>query len=165
MRKFFPFVFSVICGCSTQFPSEIVSVPEGIESGKFDDKSVVVAPMHGAEEGVYFFKNGFSSLILELSDKRYRYWFSSDELSDHEPTYPLTGRYIVDGAIVRLQHVELWMQDVWVFRKLNGQTTLWRPGAVKAWHKERGFDFYGILYPTKLRPTDIWQKEVYKSKP
>lgn len=146
-------------------PTNAVVLPDAIESGKVADTAIVVAPMQNVEEGVFFFKDGYSTLILALAGGRYRYWFSSDITFGDEPTYPLTGRYVVDGVVVRLENSQPSMQDVWVFRKLNDQTTLWRPTAVEWWHTNRNFDSYGVLYPTKLKPEDIWQKNILKIGP
>jgi hypothetical protein len=114
MNRFVPLLFVImVSGCATsterppapeaRFPSAVVVVPDSVESGKVQDMSLVVTPMRRVEEGVYFFRNVFSTLILELAGGRYRYWFSTD-VSGPEPTYPRTGRYVVDGVIVRLQY-------------------------------------------------------------
>jgi len=117
-----------------------------------------VTPMAGVEEGVYFFKNGFSTLILELRDGQYRYWFSSDVGIDDEPAYPLIGQYSATGPVVHLEHKHWIVQDEWTFTRLNGQPTLWRPAAIKYWSTTPTLDSYGVLYPTKLKPEDIWRK-------
>lgn len=135
------------------------------ESGDAHGTSVMVTPMQSVEEGVYFFRNGFSTLILELRDGRYRYWFSSDVISGDEPKYPLTGRYTTIGPTIRLESEQRYIQDQWTFRKLNGETTLWRPNALEYWSAKRAFDYYGVLYPTKLKPEDVWQKNVWKVGP
>jgi len=177
MHRFVPLLLFVVmmssCATTPERPqasearisTDSVAVPDGIESGKLEETSIVVAPMQSVEEGVYFFRNGFSTLILDLASGHYRYWFSSDVITGHEPTYPLTGKYVADGVVIRLEHHQPSMQDIWVFRKLNDQTTLWRPTAVKWWHENRSFDSFGILYPTKLKPEDIWGKDVWKKRP
>jgi hypothetical protein len=178
MRPFFSFlVVAVLIGCTTsrQPPTasaprastnEVASIPaDATESGDTHGTRVVATPMQTVEEGVYFFRNGFSTLILELHDGRYRYWFSSDVITGDEPTYPLTGRYVAEGATIRLEHQQRHMQDRWTFRKLNDETTLWRPTAITWWRDKRAFDYYGVLYPTKLKPEDIWRKDVWKVKP
>lgn len=115
--------------------------------------------MAGVEEGVYhFIVPGFSQLVLELRNGQYRYWFSSDVGIDDEPVYPLTGQYTVTGSVVHLERKHPIVQDEWTFMRLNGQPTLWRPAAIKAWTATRTLDHYGVLYPTKLRPEDIWRK-------
>jgi hypothetical protein len=114
--------------------------------------------MSGVEEGVYFFKNAFSTLILELRDGHYRYWFSSDVSIGDEPAYPLVGRYSVSGAVVELEHKHPVVQGQWTFTKLNGETTLWRPAAIKDWSATHTLDPYGVLHATKLKPEEIWRK-------
>lgn len=176
MRSFVSFLATATligCASSPQHPitsqsrgatSEVLSVTDS-ESGESHGIRVVVTPMQNPEEGVYFFSNGYSTVILELRDGRYRYWFWSDVLSNEAPKHPLTGRYTSTGSTVRLEHTQRHMQDSWTFRKLNEETTLWRPAAITSWRDKRAFDYFGILYPTNLKPEDIWQKGVRKVGP
>jgi len=158
------FLSSTFVGCSTHkavLPTiasrEAYPIPNYSEQGVVEGKQLIVSPMHAVEEGVYFLDTGFSYTILELKDGHFRYWFSTDVLTSH-PKYPVAGNYTVNDATVRLIHKGNGVEDIWTFRKINDETTLWRPNAVKSWHKEKGFDSYGILLPTKLKPEDILAK-------
>lgn len=115
--------------------------------------------MQGVEEGIYFFKNSFSTLILELRDGQYRYWFSSDVGIGDEPAYPLMGRYSAKGSVLQLEQKHPIVQGEWTFMKLNGEPTLWRPAAIKDWSATRTLDPYGVLHPTELKPEDIWKNQ------
>jgi hypothetical protein len=122
--------------------------------------------MERVVEGVYFFDAGLSKLVLELKEGHYRYWFSTDARSVPEPTYPMTGKYSAHGATIQLlNHGHTNLEDVWTFRKIDGTSTLWRPNAIRAWHEHRGFDGYGILYPTHVRAEEIWLKSPLKWSP
>jgi hypothetical protein len=124
--------------------------------------------MDVAAEGVYFFRNGFSTLILQLTNRQYRYWVLSDVGLPQEylSRYPVDGSYSAEGAVVRLHYDEPHrVQPEWVFRLLDSQPTLWRPLAVRAWQERRVWDYYGVLYKTELRPEDIWLKDVWKTGP
>jgi len=136
-----------------------------LEVGEVQGHSLIVATMGGVEVGTFFFKNGFSTLILELKDGRFRYWFSSDVPVPDQPAYPVTGEYSIEGPRIKLMHKERRLQDEWTFRKLNDETTLWRPTAITWWRDKRAFDFFGVLYPTELKPEDIWHKPVWKGHP
>jgi hypothetical protein len=68
----------------------------------------------------------------------------------------LTGRYVANGAIVRLLYHRLHVQDRWVFRKLNGEITLWRPNAIAWWHMDRSFDYFGVLYRMDRPAEEVW---------
>jgi hypothetical protein len=35
--------------------------------------------------------------------------------------------------------------------------TLWRPEALRYWNEAKKPDGYGILFPTKKRPEEIWR--------
>ena len=142
----------------------IRQLPEHPEPGEVAGRLVVVSPMGTAEEGVFFFKNAFSTLILELRGEKYRYWFSSDvgRFNDY-PSYPISGRFTAQGPIIRLQHTDKSLQTEWVFRRVDGEITLWRPSAVSWWHEKRQFDDYGILYRTNLPPERIWMsRDIWK---
>jgi|SRR6185503_964380 hypothetical protein len=165
----------VICaGCATeprQTPKQSGPIDQSksaqsntsdLEVGAVQEHLLKVATMDHGEEGTFFFKNGFSTLILELKDGRFRYWFSSDVSGLDEPAYPVTGEYSIEGARIRLMHKEWRLQDQWTFRRLNTETTLWRPTAIEWWRVKRAFDFFGVLYPTDLKPEDIWHKPVWK---
>lgn len=133
-------------------------VPDNPEPGQLDGKQIIVSPMHTAEEGTYFLDMGFSATILELKGGHFRYWFATDTFikGEHQTQYPVTGYYSLKDATVRLEHKEGRMEDVWTFRKMNGETTLWRPSAVKNWHDSRIFDPYGVLRPTSKKPEQLW---------
>jgi hypothetical protein len=122
--------------------------------------------MEGVQEGVYFFDAGLSKLVLELKEGHYQYWFYSDARTIPEPRYPMTGKYLARGATVQLlHHDETPLENLWTFRKIDGTTTLWRPSAIKAWHEQRGFDFYGVLYPTNQTAEEVWLKSPLKVGP
>ena len=121
--------------------------------------------MNRVEEGVYYFSTGLSTLVLELQQGRFRYWYSTDAKGGPAPTYPVTGKYIADRATLQLLHNEPDLQDVWTFRKIDDITTLWRPNALKWWHEKRGYDGYGVLYPSDRKPEDIWRRPGLKYEP
>jgi len=159
----------VMCclGCSTQRQqSESYPVPLEPEAGLIDGRHHVVSPMKGVEEGVYFFDAGLSKLVLELRNGRFRYWFSSDARDAFEPAYPVTGKYLARGATIQLLHpTDTYLEDTWTFRKIDETTTLWRPLSIKAWHEQRGFDFYGVLYPTDRKAEEVWLRSRMKVGP
>ena len=172
MHRYIPLLFILMvssCASTPQRPlasetrisTESIAGPDGIESGKLEEMSIVVAPMERVEEGVYASANGYWTQILELAGGRYRYWESSDVKTGNEPPYPLTGKYVANGIIVRLDHQQRYVNDIWAFRKLNGQTTLWDPGAIELWHESRTLPSFGLLFPTNLKPEDIWKKGVW----
>ena len=45
----------------------------------------------------------------------------------------------------------------WTFINYQGQTTLWRPEALKYWEEAKKADGYGILFPTDRKPEEIWE--------
>jgi hypothetical protein len=143
----------------------VQSTSSNLEVGEVKGHQLSVTTMGGVEEGTFFFQNGYSTLILELKKGGFRYWFSSDVSGLDEPTYPVTGEYSIEGPRIKLMHKERHLQDEWTFRKLNSETTLWRPTAITWWRDKRAFDFFGVLYPTRLKPEEIWHKSVWKVHP
>ena len=167
MKLAWSVLFLAVCvSCSTPTSrTERYPVPSYPEPGEIGGRQRIVSPMNGVEEGVYYFSTGLSTLILELQNGRFRYWYSTDGRGFPEPTYPVTGKYSARGATVQLLHGELDLQDVWTFRKIDRATTLWRPNALKSWHEKRSFDGYGVLYVTKRKPEDVWMKPDLKFEP
>jgi hypothetical protein len=162
----------IFTGCSTApvalptapLPLPIISFEVETNGAKGSDL-VTVQTMPSIEEGVFDFNNGLSGLLLELRNGQYRYWFYSDTgtYSDlHSNKYPLAGTYTTNGPIIQLIHEDTSMQKVWVFRKLNGKTTLWRPNALQHWQTNRALDFYGILSPTDLKNMGRWRINLTK---
>jgi hypothetical protein len=178
MKYLWIIVFLLICsGCATfsdrsTFDTQkdpwnaYYPVPDCHEPGNINGRPHVVSPMQTVEEGVYYFDAGLSRLVLELSNGRYRFWFSSDGRSLHAPKYPLTGEYSAQGPTVRLLHKgEDPNEDIWTFRKIDGATTLWRPNAVKAWHEEKRFDRYGVLYKSDRPGNETWVNRDFRMAP
>ncbi len=116
------------------------------------------APLGSVKEGVYYFQNRYSSLILELKGGTFRYWFTSDVKMRDEPAYPLTGRYTTNGGTVTLPHKEIY-QTNWTFKTYDGKPTLWRPSALEYWDDSKKVDAYGVLYPTTRKPEEIWDNK------
>ena len=114
-------------------------------------------PMTSIQEGVYYFQNMYSTTVLELKDGRFRYWFSSDMRGPREPTYPLSGKYAVNGGTVTLPHKQIY-QTNWTFMTYERKATLWRPTAVRYWDDSKQIDPYGVLFPTTRKPEKIWER-------
>jgi hypothetical protein len=115
-------------------------------------------PMNSVQEGVYYFRNMYSTLILELKKGKFRYWFRSDLRGPREPTYPLSGQYMTNGGAVILLHKEI-SQTNWTFMMFRGKPTLWRPGALRGWREDPRFSSYGVLYSTTDNPEEIWERK------
>ena len=167
MKPAWAVLFLSLCvSCSTPASrTERYPLPDNPEAGKIGDMQRIVSPMNSVEEGVYYFSTGFSTLILELREGRFRYWFWSDVKGLPEPSYPVTGKYLARGPTVQLLHNEVTLQDVWTFRKIDVITTMWRPNALKWWHEKRCYDGYGVLYPTERKPEDVWRNPELKYEP
>jgi len=107
--------------------------------------------------------DGYSSTVLELKDGRFRYWFSSDVKTGHEPQYPLSGEYSVSGDTITLHNAQV-SQNAWTFRTVECVLTLWRPDAIDYYNQEKGFHSYGILWSTDEPAEEAWAHRGY-SKP
>jgi len=109
------------------------------------------------KDGVYMFKNGYSSMIIQLKKNKFKYWFSSDVVLRNKPTYPISGDYTVKGNKITLNHKDIY-QKKWEYRIFKGKPTLWRPSAIEYWNKEKKIDSYGVLFPTNKKPNEIWNE-------
>lgn len=112
------------------------------------------------QNGVFKLANGYSSTVLELKDGHFRYWFRSDvayidPVTRREPHYPLSGKYLLRGDTVILEHDQIF-QKQWTFRMLNGVLTLWRTEAIDYYNREKRFDSYGILRSTSKPAEKAW---------
>ena len=88
-------------------------------------------------EGVYFGYAGYMTYVIEIRKGRFRYWFESDAKGLTEPTYPLEGKYSIDGDTITLHHKDLIpLTSIWKFRSVNGIPTLWRRDAIEQHENE-----------------------------
>jgi hypothetical protein len=115
-------------------------------------------PLGTVKEGVYFTQNGYSTSIIELNDKQFRYWFDSDVQIKPRPHYPLSGNYSVKNGTISLPHKDIHEKE-WTFMTFDGKATLWRPAALKYWDETKKIDPYGVLFPTNRKPEDIWERK------
>jgi hypothetical protein len=114
-------------------------------------------------EGTYYFKNGFSTKIVELQQGTFRYWFSSDVVRPgRQVAYPLSGRYYAEGGKIILLHPYIFQKEL-TFRTLNETPSLWRPSAIDYWRREKKLARFGVLFPAKDDPEAIWGKTAASS--
>ncbi len=100
-----------------------------------------------AVDGVYTMCDevrGYSGETVELQDGKFRYWFYSDVVSADEPTYPLTGKYTLEGSTVTLNHPQIYRKER-VLAAVNGVRVLWREDGLRAWEKDKRLHPYAIL--------------------
>jgi hypothetical protein len=134
----------------------LIAIALGFASiGLCEDGPVPLTPV---KEGLYFLQNMYSSTILELKGGNFRYWFSSDLRSWHEPAYPLSGQYTTNGSTITLQHKAIF-QTNWTFMTYRGKPTLWRPSALTYWESKKKVDGYGVLFPSADKPEEIWERK------
>jgi len=98
-------------------------------------------------EGVYSMCEevaGYSGEVVELKDGKFRYWFYSDVVTDHEPQYPLSGNYRISGDTLMLVHDQIPREERTI-AVVNGVDVLWRDDGLKLWEKERRIHPYAIL--------------------
>jgi hypothetical protein len=123
------------------------------------------------QDGV-FVTYGGHNIVLELKGSRFRYWFSSDELSPDAPAYPLEGTFTAAEDKVVLKHDKfIPLESNWTFRMIDGVVTLWRSDAMELSSKVgKKFEFYSlgksnffrigggsILVPTTKTAEDAWK--------
>src|SRR5258705_508194 len=77
---------------------------------------------------------------LELKDRRFRYWFTSDAVVRNPPKYPIEGDYQINGDQLLLSGGKTYTARI-----LQGTRTLWSPRAVDYWERHQIIDVYGIL--------------------
>lgn len=114
-------------------PSQPVNVEAGAPTDRMEFR---LPPMTVASakprEGVYFGYTGYMTYVIEIRKGQFRYWFESDAKSRREPTYPLEGKYSIDGDTITLHHKELIsLTSIWKCRSVNGIPTLWRHDAIE----------------------------------
>ena len=129
-------------------------------------------PVGAVKEGVYFLNGMFQTTIVELKDGQFRFWFSSDaKIGGDETKYPLSGRYATNSGQITIVTTNSYTwpdfngqtktmhhlprTNVWTFINYQGQTTLWRPEALKYWEEAKKVDGYGVLFPTDHKPEEI----------
>ncbi|MGJ8635052.1 MAG: hypothetical protein ACSHX7_14145 [Luteolibacter sp.] len=84
------------------------------------------------KDGVFVTYGLGHSTVLELKDKRFRYWFTSDRIRLEKVEYPLKGDFTTVGDSIVLEYRKgTPLQSNWTFRAVNGVVTLWRPDALK----------------------------------
>ena len=88
--------------------------------------------------------SGFSGEILELRNGTFRYWFYSDVVTGHEPTYPLTGSYGLSGSTLTLGHSDIYSNNR-TLDVVNGVPVIWRNDGLAAWTKDRKIHAYAVL--------------------
>lgn len=118
-----------------------------------------------------FVTYGWHSIVLELKDGKFRYWFSSDAKGE-DVAYPLEGSYTTsEDKIVLKHHRFIPLESNWTFRSIDGVVTLWRSDAMQlAASKERKLDLYlsgkgnffrtgggSILVPSKASAEEAWK--------
>ena len=130
-------------------------------------------PIGTVKEGVYFLGGMFQTIIVELKDGQFRFWFSSDmKLSGDLTRYPHTGKYGTNGGEITFVTTNSYVRrglggetsytnhlvqtNRWTFMTHDGKTTLWRPEALKQWKEKRELDGYGILFSTDKKLEEIW---------
>jgi len=129
------------------------------------------------QDGIYV-TYGMHSIVLELKNDQFRYWFSSDRLpaKGEAIEYPLEGSFTVTGDKIVLQHKKfIPLESNWTFKKLDGVVTMWRTDAIKHLAEKDGkFDPYysgkenffrtgggSILVPTDKTAEEAWKSPQY----
>ena len=128
------------------------------------------------QDGVYVTFGLGHSIVLELKEERFRYWFSSDRIPLEKVEYPLEGSFTVVGDSIALEHKKLIpLSSNWTFRTIDGVVTMWRSDAIKLLTEKRdGLDLYAsgkenffltgrgsILVPTKKAAEEAWKSPQY----
>jgi hypothetical protein len=93
--------------------------------------------------------SGFSGETLELNQGRFRYWFYSDVVMANQPSYPLSGNYIVFGNTLILLSSAVH-DNTRTIATLNGVNVLWRGDGLRLWNKEKRVQPYAILIQNPL---------------
>lgn len=129
------------------------------------------------KDGIYV-TYGMHSIVLELKNDQFRYWFSSDRLpaKGEEIDYPLEGSFTAEGDKIVLQHKKfIPLESNWTFKTLDGVVTMWRSDAIKHLAEKDGkFDPYysgkenffrtgggSILVPTDKTAEEAWKSPQY----
>lgn len=74
----------------------------------------------------------FMAETLELTDGRFRYWFSSDAIIPGGPKYPIEGSYTRMG-----DELVLSSGKIFKVRRINGREVLFWPHAVEEWDRQQ----------------------------
>ncbi|MGJ8642876.1 MAG: hypothetical protein ACSHX9_05670 [Luteolibacter sp.] len=139
--------------------SSILAAPPEIETSK-------------PKDGVYL-TYGMHSIVLELKENRFRYWFTSDRLpaKGEELDYPLEGSFTVDGDTIVLEHKEfIPLESNWTFKTVDGVVTMWRLDAMELLADDKNepelynlgrknflpIGWGSILVPTKKSAEEAW---------
>jgi len=126
------------------------------------------------KDGVYVTYSLGHSTVLELKDKRFRYWFTSDRIPLEKIDYPLEGDFTTVGDSIVLEYRNVTqLQSNWTFRTVEGVVTLWRPDALDMLEEGRlDLNRVGkktsfltgsgsILVPSKKTAEEAWKNPQY----
>jgi hypothetical protein len=150
-------IASLIAAVFLVTPSSVLAEEPKIEKAR---------PQNGV-----FVTYGWHTIVLELKNGKFRYWFSSD-VKGEVVAYPLEGTYSTTEDKIVLKHYKfIPIESIWTFRTVDGVLTMWRSDAMKlADSKDRKFDVYPIgkenfhrigggwiLVPTKKSGEEAWK--------
>jgi hypothetical protein len=113
------------------------------------------------QEGVYARVDPYTREIVELRNGRFRYWFSSDAISDSDPHYPLSGRYSLSEDSVVLNHAQV-DHPQFRFRMFNGVATLWNKTALDYWRDQPKKKQFCTLFKQAYTPEEIWRSDFHR---